>query len=152
MLVTGAILIGCGNETPEAQEPMVEEGHNVDTNNDDADFNEGEEEGKAKQEETAVNEVSREFKNALRSAENYLSLMNFSKEGLFEQLIFENYPEDAANYAVESVNTDWYENALGSALTYLELISFSDQGLYDQLIFEGYTSKEAQFALDNLPE
>lgn len=96
--------------------------------------------------------VSREFKNALGSANNYLDFSSFSKQGLYDQLLYEDYPEDAAQYAVDNVVTDWNENALESAINYLDFSSFSDQGLYDQLIYEGYTAEQAQYAIDNLPE
>ncbi|HEM3577279.1 TPA: Ltp family lipoprotein [Streptococcus suis] len=49
--------------------------------------------------------VSREFRNALSKAEQYLDYSAFSKEGLYDQLIFEKFPEDAARYAVETVST-----------------------------------------------
>src|SRR5699024_10517240 len=94
--------------------------------------------------------VSREFKNALESANSYLEYTSFSKEGLYDQLLYEGFPEDAAQYAVDSVNTDWNENALQTANDYLDYSSFSDSGLYDQLIYEGYTPEQAQYAIDNL--
>src|SRR5699024_6102259 len=96
-------------------------------------------------------EVSREFKNALGTAKNYLSFTSFSKEGLKDQLLFEGYPDDAAQYVIDTVETDWNENALKNAIDYLDFMSFSNQGLYDQLIFEGYTAEQAQYAIDNLP-
>lgn len=95
-------------------------------------------------------EVSRESKNALKSAEQYLNFMSFSKQGLYDQLLYEKYPEDAAQYAVDNVVTNWNENALESATQYLEFMAFSTSGLYDQLIYEGYTAEQAQYAIDNL--
>lgn len=95
-------------------------------------------------------EVSRESNNALKSAEQYLRFMSFSKQGLYDQLLYEKYPEDAAQYAVDNVVTDWNENALNSANQYLDFMAFSTSGLYDQLIYEGYTDEQAQYAIDNL--
>lgn len=95
-------------------------------------------------------DIPREFKNALGTAESYLNFMSFSKEGLYDQLIFGKYPEDAAEYAVENINVDWNENALKSALNYLDFMSISNEALYDQLIFAGYTPEQAQYAIDNL--
>ena len=98
------------------------------------------------------NSVTREQKNALGAAEAYLDYSAFSKQGLYDQLIFEEYPSDAAQYAIDKVHADWKANALQTAKDYLDYSSFSDQGLYDQLIHDKYTSEEAQYAIDNLPD
>lgn len=84
-------------------------------------------------------------KNALRSAENYLNYIAFSKKGLFEQLKFEGFSDSEANYAVNNVNVDWNEQAAKCAENYLRYISFSKQGLIDQLIFEGFTQEQAEY-------
>lgn len=76
---------------------------------------------------------------------------SFSKQGLYDQLLFEGHPESDAQYAVDNVSADWNQNALETAINYLDFTSFSDQGLYDQLLFEGYTSNQAQYAIDHLP-
>lgn len=76
--------------------------------------------------------------------------MAFSKEGLFEQLQYEGFPDDAARYAVDTIQTDWNDQALKKAKSYLEFSHFSDQGLYEQLIYEKFTESEAQYAIDNL--
>lgn len=96
--------------------------------------------------------IPREHENALRSAENYLNIAGLSKEGLFEQLIsYDEFPEEAARYAVENINTDWDNNALRSAENYLDVAGLSDQKLYDQLIeYDGFTEEQAQYAIDNL--
>ena len=72
--------------------------------------------------------------NALRSAENYLSFMSFSRQGLIDQLSSEfgdQFPVDDATVAVDSLNVDWNEQAVGSAQNYLEMSGFSCQGLID---------------------
>ena len=59
--------------------------------------------------------VSREYKNALRSAESYLKYSDFSKTKLYEQLTSEygsKYPADAAQYAIDNVKADWKAEAL----------------------------------------
>jgi len=96
-------------------------------------------------------EVSREFKNAVGSAEDYLNYSSFSKQGLYDQLLYEGFPQDAAQYAIDSVVTDWNQNALQTSVDYLDYSSFSYPGLYDQLIYEGYTAEQAQYAMSNLP-
>lgn len=56
-----------------------------------------------KQTEKPTDGISREYSNALKQAESYLKHSAFSKDGLYEQLIFEKYSEDAAMYAVDKV-------------------------------------------------
>jgi hypothetical protein len=82
--------------------------------------------------------------NAVRSATDYLAFSAFSRSGLIEQLMFEEYSEADATYAVDSLNIDWNEQAAKSAASYLEMSSFSRGGLVDQLIFEGFTAEQAE--------
>lgn len=100
----------------------------------------------------AINNSSREYQNAVSKAEDYLDYTAFSKSGLRDQLIFEKFPEDAAQFAVDHIIVDWNEQALKKAEDYLDYSSFSNQGLYDQLLFEGFSESEAQYAIDNLPK
>ena len=90
--------------------------------------------------------------NALQTAVDYLDYSSFSYPGLYDQMVYEGYTAEQAQYAVDNVVTDWNQNALQTALDYLEYSSFSDQGLYDQLIYEGYTAEQAQYAMNNLPQ
>ena len=108
-------------------------------------------EQKQDQEQEQENDsISLEYRNAMKKAESYLKYSAFSKDGLYEQLLFEQFPEDAAQYAVDNVSTDWDENALKKAEQYLKTSAFSYSGLYDQLIFEKFTENQAQYALDNI--
>lgn len=108
-----------------------------------------EEEEKKKEQELA--NASREQRNALSKANDYLDYTAFSKSGLYEQLLFEGFPEDAAQFAIDKIVVDWNAQALQKAIDYLDYTSFSDQGLYEQLVYEGFTNEQAQYALDNLP-
>lgn len=99
-----------------------------------------------------LDNAPREHRNALNKAKDYLYFSSFSKSGLYEQLIFEEFPEDAAQFAIDNIQVDWDSQALNKAIDYLDFSSFSDQGLYDQLIFEGFSPEQAQYALDNLPD
>lgn len=82
--------------------------------------------------------------------------MNMSKAGIYDQLTSEygeNFPAEAAQYAIDNVVVDWKENALKKAQSYAELMSMSDSAIYDQLISEygeKFTKEEAQYAIDNL--
>ena len=84
-------------------------------------------------------------KNALKSANSYLSIMPFSREGLIEQLEFEQYSHEDAVFAAVHCCADWYEQAAKSAKSYLDIMSFSRDGLIDQLEFEGYTHDQAVY-------
>lgn len=94
--------------------------------------------------------ISREQRNALSTANDYLDYSGFSSSRLREQLEYEEFPEDAIDYAMDNIIVDWKEQALKSAESYDEYASMSDSRLYDQLIYEGFSDEEAQYAIDNL--
>ena len=48
-------------------------------------------------------ELSKEEKNAIRKAESYLDFMAFSRKGLIEQLMFEGFSREQAEYGVTAV-------------------------------------------------
>jgi nitrite reductase/ring-hydroxylating ferredoxin subunit len=87
-------------------------------------------------------------RNALRSANNYLSVMAFSYTGLIKQLEFEGYSRDEAIYAVDNCGADWNEQAAKSAKNYIDTMAFSRSGLIKQLEFEGYTREQAEYGAD----
>lgn len=82
--------------------------------------------------------------------------MSMSKQGIYDQLTSEageQFPEDAAQYAIDNVKWDWKENALKKAKSYTETMAISKDAVYDQLISEAgeqFTPEEAQYAIDNL--
>lgn len=86
-------------------------------------------------------------KNALRSAEQYLSVMPFSYSGLIEQLEYENYSTEDATYAADNCGADWNEQAAKAAKKYLDVMAFSRDGLIEQLIFEGFTQEQAEYGV-----
>ena len=87
-------------------------------------------------------------KNAVRAAKDYLAYTAFSRQGLIEQLEFENYSTEVATFAVDYVAPEWNMQAAKAAQDYLDYTAFSRQGLIDQLMFEGYTSAQAQYGVD----
>ncbi|MCJ0903827.1 Ltp family lipoprotein [Rhodococcus sp. ARC_M6] len=87
-------------------------------------------------------------KNAVRAAKSYLDYSAFSRQGLIEQLEYEDYSTADATFAVDSVAPDWNEQAAKAAATYLDYSAFSRQGLIDQLIYEGYTTAQAQYGVE----
>jgi uncharacterized protein YodC (DUF2158 family) len=86
--------------------------------------------------------------NALRTAENYISMSGFSRSGLIEQLEFEGHSTSDATFAVDHLNVDWNEQAARSAESYLSMSGFSRTGLVEQLMFEGYTRQQAEYGAD----
>lgn len=87
--------------------------------------------------------ISTGKKNALKSAEQYLSFMAFSYSGLIDQLEYEGYSNEEAEYAAKNCGADWSEQAVLSAKQYLKTMSFSKDGLIEQLEYEGFTHEQA---------
>jgi hypothetical protein len=85
--------------------------------------------------------------NARRAAESYLEYSAFSREGLIEQLEYEEYSTADATYGVDANDVDWNEQAAKSAESYLEYSTFSKQGLIDQLLYEGFTQEQAEYGV-----
>lgn len=92
--------------------------------------------------------VSTGKKNALKSAEQYLNVMAFSYSGLIDQLEYEGYTAEEAEYAAKNCGADWNEQALLSAKQYLKTMSFSKDGLIEQLEYEGYTHEQAVYGAE----
>lgn len=90
-------------------------------------------------------------KNAVRSANNYLSFMAFSRDGLINQLAApygEGYGVVDATAAVNSLTVDWNAQAAKSAKHYLSMMGFSCSGLIEQLSSsagEKFTRSQAEF-------
>jgi len=100
--------------------------------------------------------VPREYTSALKKAESYAKSMNMSKAAIYDQLTSEygeNFPKEAAQYAIDNIDFDWNENALKKAKSYADSMSMSDSAIYDQLISEHgekFTKEEAKYAIDHL--
>jgi len=89
--------------------------------------------------------------NAVRSANQYLSMMGFSREGLIQQLSSDagdGYSVTDATVAVDSLNINWNRQAVRSAQHYLSMMGFSCKGLIEQLSSdagEKYTVSQATY-------
>lgn len=100
--------------------------------------------------------VSTEFKSALKKAKSYCDSMNMSKAALYDQLTSEfgeKFSSEAAQYAIDNIVADWKENALKKAKNYGETMHMSKAGIYNQLISEygeKFTEEEAQYAVNNV--
>ena len=84
-------------------------------------------------------------KNALAKANDYLSIMAFSHNGLIKQLEYEGYTTEEATFAADNCGADWNEQAAKKAQDYLDTMAFSRDGLIKQLEFEGFTKKQAEY-------
>lgn len=90
-------------------------------------------------------------RNAVRSAESYLSFTGFSRAGLIAQLSSpygDDYSVADATAAVDSLSVDWNAQAVRSANQYLEMMGFSCNGLIRQLSSDAgdkYTESEATY-------
>src|SRR5690625_7126454 len=65
--------------------------------------------------------------------------MYMSKQGICDQRVSEyggQFSEEAAQYAVDTIDADWNQNALESAEVYSDMMHMSKQGIFDQLISE----------------
>ena len=98
----------------------------------------------------------KEYRNALAKAQLYVDMMYMSKARLHDQLTSpygERFSEEAAQYALEHVKTDWKENALKTAENYSRTMHMSKARIYDQLTSEygeKFTADEAQYAIDTI--
>ena len=111
-----------------------------------------EESEEPKEEEFKEDDVPREYESALRKAESYLDIFSMSAQGVRDQLEYEEFGQDAIDYALENLEADWNEQAKKSAESYTELFDMSDAKLYDQLIYKGFTEEQDQAGVDSLYE
>lgn len=87
--------------------------------------------------------------NAVRAAQQYLSIGAFSRSGLIDQLVTgDGYSTEDATSAVNSLTVDWNQQAAKAAKQYLSIGAFSRSGLIDQLMTgDGYTMAQAQYGV-----
>lgn len=101
-------------------------------------------------------DVPREYKNALAKAKSYSEVMHMSKQGIYDQLVSEygeNFPAEAAQYAIDNLDADYKANALEKAKSYYESMNMSKEGVREQLVSEygeQFTQEEADYAIANL--
>jgi hypothetical protein len=86
-------------------------------------------------------------KNAIGTAQDYLSTQAFSRKSLIEQLKYEKYSTKLATFAVDAVHANWNTEAMKSAKEYLSTQHFSRGSLIEQLEYEGFTSSQAHYGV-----
>ncbi len=100
---------------------------------------------------TWANSLTGPQKNAVRSAQQYISIQGFSRNGLIEQLSSDygdGYNVSDATVAVDSMKIDWNKQAVKSAKQYLSIQGFSCKGLIEQLSSsygDKYTQSQATY-------
>ena len=109
---------------------------------------EAEEEAKRQAEEEQ--QKATEYANVVKTARNYLDFMAFSRKGLIDQLVYEGYSQESAEYAVDNIGADWNQQCAKKAKDYLDYMSFSRDGLYQQLAYEGFTDEQIQYGLSQV--
>lgn len=97
--------------------------------------------------DTDGTEITQGKKNALRKAEEYLNLKAFSRYKLIEQLEYNGFSVEEAEYAVDHCDVDWEEQAAKKAAEYLNMQAFSRERLREQLKYEGFTTTQIEYAL-----
>ena len=104
-----------GNNTNTTSKKSNDVDENNNDSNDDLSDSNNDNESNSSNNDNNDDGVSREFKNALKSAQDYQEVMPMSKAGLYDQLTSsagDQYPEDAAQYAIDNLEADYKENAL----------------------------------------
>jgi hypothetical protein len=85
--------------------------------------------------------------NAVRSAEDYIDMSGFSRQGLIKQLEYEDFSTEDATFAVDHITVDWNVQAARSAKEYLDMSGFSHSKLVAQLEYEGFTPAQAEYGV-----
>lgn len=87
---------------------------------------------------------------AIGTAEDYLDYTAFSRSGLIDQLEYEDFSTEDAEFAVDYLDVSWREQAAAMAQEYLDYSHFSRQGLIEQLEYEGFTREQAEYGVDEV--
>lgn len=111
---------------------------------------------KTSEEEQPQEDIPSEYTAALKKAQVYSDTMYMSKQGIYDQLTSEygeKFPTDAAQYAIDNLQTDYNRNALEKARVYQTEMAMSKEAIKEQLISENgekFTPEEADYAINNL--
>ena len=87
-------------------------------------------------------------KNVVAKAKAYLDYSAFSRDGLVEQLEYEQFSHADAVYGTDNCGANWNEQAAKKAESYMEYSAFSRGSLIEQLKYEGFTQAQAEYGAD----
>lgn len=82
--------------------------------------------------------------NAANKAKSYLRLSGFSRDGLIDQLEYDQFSNEDATYGADNSGADWNEQAVKKAKSYMSISSFSRDGLVNQLVYSKFTQEQAE--------
>ena len=105
--------------------------------------------------QTSTN-VPQEYAEALRTAREALHVTWYSYDELYDELTSEHvhgYSEEAARYALDTLDVDWKGQALAVAQLQVNGRGISRAGLLDYLsgdLGKGYTADEARYAAEHV--
>lgn len=91
--------------------------------------------------------------NATNKAKNYLEIMYWSRQKLVDQLKYEGFSTEEAEYGTNAASADWNNQAVLKGMDYFNSGQyFSYKGLIGQLTSdaEKFTDSQAQYAADNI--
>lgn len=87
---------------------------------------------------------------AVEDAKTHLSIFGMSYSGLVDQLVYEGYTQEQAQYGASNCGADWNEQAVAAAKQHLAVMPMSRKALIDQLIYEGFTQEQAEYAANTV--
>lgn len=98
--------------------------------------------------EEALEALNPQQQAVLEKVASYLDMGGFSKEGLSDQLEYEEFSPDLIGFAFRFIGkwyggVDWNAQAVMKAESYVEMGGFSKPRLIDQLEYEGFTPAQA---------
>ena len=93
--------------------------------------------------------ISTGQENALKKAKQYIEYTPMSLNGLIEQLEYEGFSNDEAQYGAENCGADWNEQAVKNAEKYIDYSGFSYTKLIEQLEYEKFSHEQAVYGADN---
>lgn len=93
-----------------------------------------------------------EEKAGLRRAVDYSDTMHLSKQGIYEQLIYDGFSTETSQYVIDNMVGDWNHNALMRAKSYQSDMNMSNNDIYNQLTSsaDGFTPDQANYAIQHL--
>lgn len=88
--------------------------------------------------------------NAIKEARDYLNSDAFSYKELTEQLIFDGFSAEDAEYGVQNCGADWSMQAARFIKEYCGTEEYSKEGLAEILSDEGFTEDEIIYAISKI--
>lgn len=95
-------------------------------------------------------------RQAVRAAQNYITIGGFSRAGMIRQLTSDaadGFSHADAAYAADHIGADWNAEAVEAAKAYLQVTGFSRSGLIRQLtspVGSGFTHAQAVYAVEKV--